>query len=85
MKHPSICIHCGAELAPKSIACPACGSDENTGWSTNNAEYESFDEIDYEDIRAREFGESPNSKFAFPWRALVAIVLVLIIVAWSVL
>ena len=28
-----LCPHCGAEVPRKALACPSCGSDENTGWS----------------------------------------------------
>lgn len=30
---PRICKHCGADVPPKSLACPECGSDEETGWA----------------------------------------------------
>lgn len=28
-----ICPNCGATIPKKALACPECGSDENTGWS----------------------------------------------------
>lgn len=28
-----ICPNCEAEVPLKSLACPECGSDKNTGWS----------------------------------------------------
>ena len=30
---PEVCPHCGADVPPRAKACPACGSDETTGWS----------------------------------------------------
>jgi hypothetical protein len=32
-----ICPHCGAEVPARALACPECGSDEETGWSENAA------------------------------------------------
>ena len=30
---PEVCPNCGAEVPPNAKACPACGADEQTGWS----------------------------------------------------
>lgn len=30
---PEICPNCGALVPPKAKCCPACGADEQTGWS----------------------------------------------------
>jgi hypothetical protein len=32
-----ICPHCGAEVPADALACPECGSDDETGWSENAA------------------------------------------------
>jgi hypothetical protein len=44
-----------------ALACPECGSDEQTGWS-EQARYDALDlptqEFDYDDFVAREFGPS---------------------------
>ncbi len=37
-----ICPNCGAEVPLKALACPECGSDENTGWSEDTM----YDELD---------------------------------------
>ncbi|MFM7751120.1 MAG: zinc ribbon domain-containing protein [Opitutaceae bacterium] len=29
---PAECAQCGAEIPPRSHACPECGADERTGW-----------------------------------------------------
>jgi hypothetical protein len=28
-----VCPNCGAEVSLRALACPECGSDEDTGWS----------------------------------------------------
>jgi hypothetical protein len=55
------CPHCGAEIKIKSAACPYCGSDKETGWSSDaylDGLYipEHMDESSYEEIRQNEFG-----------------------------
>jgi hypothetical protein len=30
-----ICPNCDTEVPVKSLSCPECGSDKNTGWSEN--------------------------------------------------
>jgi hypothetical protein len=56
---PPICPNCGAEVPRKAKACPACGSDEQTGWS-QEAETSGLDlpdeEFDYDEFAKREFG-----------------------------
>lgn len=59
LMRPEICPNCGAEVPPRAKSCPACGSDEQTGWS-EKAETEGLDlpdqEFDYNDFVQREFG-----------------------------
>jgi zinc-ribbon domain len=56
---PEVCPNCGAEVPRNAKACPACGSDESTGWS--EASYEGGldlpdEEFNYQDFVKREFG-----------------------------
>ena len=76
---PEICPHCGVEVPPNSKSCPACGSDEQTGWS-EQAHCDSFDlpddNFDYDDFVKREFsGETPVPRGIHWFWWLVAIVL----------
>ena len=70
MKPPGTCPNCGAEVPPNARACPACGSDEETGWS-EEARSSGLDlpeeKFDYDDFVKREFGgESPKPR-GIPW------------------
>ncbi len=76
---PEICPNCGAEVPPDAKACPACGSDENTGWS-EDAETSGLnlpgEEFDYGDFVKREFGrEGPVPRGIRPVWWVVALVL----------
>jgi zinc-ribbon domain len=56
---PDTCPNCGADVPPRSKACPECGACEKTGWS---AEAEIGDigipeeSFDYDEFTKREFG-----------------------------
>ena len=52
-----VCPNCGAELPLKALACPECGSDENTGWSDETM-YDGLDLPNLDDAN-----ESPKSIF----------------------
>ncbi len=57
---PDICPNCGAAVPPNAGACPACGSDEETGWSkeADTAGLDLPDEqFDYDDFVKREFSK----------------------------
>jgi hypothetical protein len=67
---PEICPNCGAEVPPKSKACPECGSDENTGWS-DDAHRESLglpeENFDYDDFVKREFNPEKVKPRGLHW------------------
>ncbi len=57
------CPHCGADLPKNARVCPACGSDENTGWSEAAASSGldlPDEDFNYEEFVSREF--SPKIK-----------------------
>lgn len=85
-KAPEICPHCGAEVPPNARACPACGSDEQTGWS-KQARYDSLDlpeeNFDYDDFVKREFGDEKPLPCGIRWFWwLVALLLIGLVLLW---
>ena len=80
---PEICPHCGAEIPPRAKACPACGSDEETGWSDGSYTPDlgiPEENFDYDDYVKKEF--SPTVKphgLAWIWWATAILLLVLLI------
>ena len=54
MKHrkpPVVCPVCGEDVPPKSVACPDCGADYESGWKDDGTDYGALDLPDwaYED------------------------------------
>ena len=90
MAAPEICPHCGALVPRQARACPACGSDEETGWSDRAAAQRldlPDDEFDYDEFVKGEFGAAPGGSRLRPrgirwlwW--VVAVVLVVLSAAW---
>jgi hypothetical protein len=85
---PKVCPVCGEDVPPKSLACPECGSDHNTGWKKNAATYDGLnlpdeDEFNYDEFVEREFGGgAPPSKTGLKpiWWITAAVLLL----AWVV-
>lgn len=85
---PEICPHCGAEVPPRSTACPQCGSDDKTGWS-EDARYEGLDlpdqNFNYEEFVQDEFGgESPKPRgLNWFWWVVALLLLVAILLVYA--
>jgi hypothetical protein len=89
------CPHCGARVAARAPACPACGSDARTGWSEQAGDfagdlptgYDDDPDFDYQEALAAEglSGGRP-SRAALRRRrvAAVALLLVACLLAWLV-
>jgi len=81
---PEICPQCGAEVPPKALACPECGSDYETGWSEDATAQRldlPDDKFDYDEFVKEEFGDQrvspvPRGIHWFWW--LIAIVLIFV-------
>ncbi len=77
---PETCPNCGADVPPNARACPACGSDEQTGWSEQACEDalglpdESFD---YEEFTRREFDPKRRHPADIHWFWWIIAVLLL--------
>ncbi|MFH0922382.1 MAG: zinc ribbon domain-containing protein [Fibrobacterota bacterium] len=58
-----ICPVCGEEVDKKAKSCPNCGADEETGWGDTHMDgVDLYDDEDYKESRAREFGEGPQAE-----------------------
>jgi ribosomal protein L40E len=84
---PDVCPNCGAELPPDARACPACGSDEKTGWS-EQARYDDLglpdDNFDYKDFIEREFGDRKAVPRGLHWAWwAVALFLLVAFLIWA--
>jgi uncharacterized membrane protein YvbJ len=63
------CPNCGGPVKKNSKACPHCGSDERTGWSENTYldAIDLGDDVDYEDLAAKEFPDHPSARGKITW------------------
>jgi hypothetical protein len=62
---PEVCPNCGALVPPKARACPACGADDETGWSDRAAAQRlglPDDEFDYDEFVKEELSEEPRAR-----------------------
>jgi len=80
------CHSCGAEAPAKARACPACGADEQTGWSDerhyDGTGIEDPAEFDDEEWPRREAGAALSGTPWVWWT--VAVVLMIALLVWLV-
>ncbi len=72
-----ICPNCGAEVPLKALACPECGSDENTGWSEETM----YDDIDLPEIETLSTRPS-SSLFQNKYFLCIVAILTLLVFLW---
>ena len=56
---PEVCPVCGANVPPRSLACPECGADHNSGW---NEEALIYDGLDLPDEAFEHEDDSPSDE-----------------------
>ncbi|MBT3378234.1 MAG: hypothetical protein HN742_38280 [Lentisphaerae bacterium] len=78
------CPHCGAEVRAGALACQACGSDAETGWTVHGdvgpSGYAGDADFDYDDFVRREFGGDGKRWLGYSrqqWQAIIASLLAL--------
>ncbi len=70
-----ICPNCGTEVPLKALACPECGSDENTGWSEDTM----YDKLD---LPEAETSNTRSTTSLFQNRYFLYIVAILALLAF---
>ena len=67
---PELCPNCGAVVPRNAKSCPACGSDEETGWSDSaHADHLGIpdENFDYDQFVQEEFGPAPVKPRGIHW------------------
>jgi hypothetical protein len=82
---PEICPVCGEGVPPRSLACPECGADHNSGWREDADAYDGVDlgddPFNYDEFVREEFGASARPKGISTIWWVTAIVLILALAA----
>lgn len=73
------CPHCGAAVPGGSLACPSCGADDETGWSSEAGDIWYEDLGGYDEIEPRESTADASSVRALVI-ALVIVIAVIVLV-----
>jgi len=70
------CPHCGADVPIKALACPKCGSDEETGWS-EEAKYLHLlpEQREEEPVRTSRYGNWRGPAGAILWGIVLLVIL----------
>jgi hypothetical protein len=75
------CPNCGADVPPKSKACPECGSCEETGWSeaaeSSGLNLPGQEEFNYDEFVEKEFGGKSPKPRGISWFWWVVAILLL--------
>ena len=78
--HDFPCPHCGAPVPENARFCRECGADDDAGWggdADTYDDYESGEEIDYDDFVQREFPDQAPPKKQNPLLIVVVILLLI--------
>lgn len=79
---PGVCPVCGEDVPPRSLACPECGADHNSGWREDYLDGVDLpdDEFNYDEFVREEFGGKTKSVVSPLWW-ITAVVLLIALVA----
>jgi hypothetical protein len=82
LEPPEVCPVCGEDVPRKSLACPECGADHNSGWRIDAGVHDGLDlpdeGFDYDEFVRREFGSGPKAaRIKMIWWITAAILLAL--------
>ena len=86
-----LCPYCGAEVKKGKLACPECGSCDETGWSEAategyaDGEWGEEDDFDYDEFVQREFPESADSQSGQHWGVTLIIVFICLAMTLAVI
>ena len=79
---PEICPVCGEDVPRRSLACPECGADHNSGWRTDSADGLDLpdEDFNYDEFVRHEFspGVKPSGIKTIWW--ITAIILLVLCV-----
>ena len=77
-----LCPNCGADVKKGKLACPECGSCDETGWSDAasegfaDGEWDDEGDFDYDDFVKREFPDSAGPFSSQSWGVTLVILLI---------
>ena len=80
---PPVCPNCRADVPPRALACPKCGSDHSTGWREygyNGGADSQEDDFDYNESFKKEFGSNAIPTNVKPIWWITGIVLLVLVV-----
>jgi uncharacterized membrane protein YvbJ len=79
----ALCPNCGGHIKKNAMACPHCGSDEQTGWSENTYldSIDLGDEVDYEDLVNKEFPRHAAHRPKITWTAMAGAIVLFFFIA----
>lgn len=84
---PDLCPHCGAPVPDGAPACPGCGADEQTGWSSGATAQRlglpGDEEFDHDRFVREEFGGAAPLRHGLPaWLLWITAALLLAALGW---
>ena len=80
------CPVCGEEIYEGMLACPQCGADDQSGWSQDaffEPDFDSAEGFDYDKFLEDEFGTPRKKSGKETMWVIVAVLLILAFLFWS--